>query len=448
MVAEIEMEYDRESDMSERGEALTQEEVQFAQLIEERESLERRHTREREAVENRLVENIERRSVEAGEGLIDGGENHPRPVDLQDMFAQLTALIDAKFDVLSDRLDSVEQGDRVVGGDRVREMGDRRKTMVVGGENVPYHAMPKSLRDPILTAKFNGQPKEDVDQFIRMYQQQTEMADPTFATARLLTCLGDIASHAFRQHFANSRPADVKLADAIKFLRERYRKPTYKQDQLRRVLDYSQRKSSEMYFALIEEQLALVGIDPESSNSDLQRLLIAIASKGLKVEVYNKMRQDSSRFKSSYSYTAFKADAIAIDNALFSVGRVDAGDNPRGRRAMHIQEESDGDEDDGEVSESSLASVVESCSDRERDELRAMLLKYDKKRKDKRGSADSSARQPAYKFPLDYKSDSICRYCKSNTHIAPLCDSLYKRKNNGNSMPPTLRESLEAQLKH
>ena len=39
------MEFDRESEMSERGEALTQEEVQFAQLIEERENLERRHMR-------------------------------------------------------------------------------------------------------------------------------------------------------------------------------------------------------------------------------------------------------------------------------------------------------------------------------------------------------------------------------------------------------------------
>ena len=47
------MESDHEIEVSERGEALTQEEVQFAQLIEERERLERRHTREREEVEEK-----------------------------------------------------------------------------------------------------------------------------------------------------------------------------------------------------------------------------------------------------------------------------------------------------------------------------------------------------------------------------------------------------------
>ena len=444
------MESDHEIEVSERGEALTQEEVQFAQLIEERERLERRHTREREEVEERLLHNVERRSVELGEMEVQvdrGDDNHPSTNDFQAMFAQLNQNINAKFSELSDRLEEVERGDRG-GASRVGGGIDRRRTMVVGGENIPYHAMPKSLRDPTLTAKFNGQPREDVDQFIRLYKQQTELADPTFATARLLTCLGDVAAHAFRQHFStHSRPADVKLTDAFVFLRQRYRKPTYQLDQLRRVLDCVQRKSAEMYFALIEEQLALVGIDPESARTDMQRLLIAIASKGLKLEVYNKLRQDSSRFKSSYTYTAFKADSIAIDNALFASVRVDAGDNPRVRRAMHLHEETDEENNDGEVSESgSLASLVDSYSDREREEVRAMLLKFDKKKRDKKGGG-SGARQPAYKFPLDYKSDSICRYCKSSSHVAPLCEALYKNKNSGNAMPESLKASIATQLK-
>lgn len=75
-----------------------------------------------------------------------------------------------------------------------------------------------------------------------------------------------------------------------------------------------------------------------------------------------------------------------------------------------------------------------------------MLLKFDKKKRDKKGGG-SGARQPAYKFPLDYKSDSICRYCKSSSHVAPLCEALYKNKNSGNAMPESLKASIATQLK-
>ena len=399
-------------------------EVKYSALLEE--NSERMLGRVRESYRTPLVE----RTGEPHSG--GGGDNHDGDVSsmMRDMMRMMGRL--------SDRVEAVENGSR---GGKGRD--GRRETIVVNGRTLDYSSVPKSIRDPPVTVKFGGNPREDVDAFVRTFKQQTELTDPVFLTARLFSCLGEIPALAFRQHF-NTKPTDVPFDRAIAFLFKRYRKHTHQHDLLRRVLEYSQKASAESYFSLVEEQLAIVGIDPNRCDPQFGQLLIAMLAKGLKSEVYRRLRESHNNFGTTYAYNKFKADCIAIDNALHSTTNfVKRGDNLRaGQRVAQILGE---EVEEPEYDRESVSSGA--YSDKERDELRAMLLKFEKKRGKERKSGGSSARQPAYKFPLDYKSDSICRYCKSSSHIAPLCNSLYKNRNHGSEMPVALKESVEAQLK-
>ena len=383
----------------------------------------------------------------------------------------VSAAVAAQLVGLSERLERLEAGRPAVGGvgERSRERDDRRATVSVQGTEVPVSTFPKSLRDPRMTARFVGSPKEDVDQFLRLFETETEMVEAVFATPMLLRCLGEVPAHALRQHFGG-RIADVKFEAAAAFLRARYRKPTHVHDVMRRVLSFVQKGSAEMFFASVEERLALVGVDPERATNKTEALLIAVVSRGLKERVYSKLREDPQRLTESYRYKQFKADAIAIDSSLFSAApgksapRVAWADiteewdrERETEKVMEVEQEEKGEMEDW----------LQDRSEEEIGELRVLLgFGQQGGRGGGRGgrgrggysgagrgagrfsnrSGESIPRQPAYQFPKDYKGDKMCRYCRKTDHLTPLCDTLYKNRNHGAAMSESLRREIKNEL--
>ena len=444
-----EVESDNRSESSEEDRVLSE-------LKRDRERLELKHQGEMRRSEELILERVKERMevasfaqstphgrdepfrrVQFDQSELIGGENHQSEGRMESLVMEMERRMMGAIGQLVNRIEQVEQRREV--GDRRGRVSDRRDTLLINGEVVNYSQVPKSIRDPTITAKFGGSPREDIDSFVRLFKQQTELTDPMFATARLLNCLGETPQHAFRQHF-NSKPTEVPLTQAIEFLYQRYRKPTHQHDLLRKLLLITQRTSAEYYFALLEEQLALVGVDPERCDAKLSQLLIAIVSRGLKEEVYKRLRQESTNFGSSYSYRDFKSTTIAIDNALHSSINVKGGDNPQRRRVAHVDVDEGGDELSG--SENASASEwLQQCEEGELEEARAYLINKRTPAKPKREG--STPRHPAYKFPEDYRSDTSCRYCKKEGHKTPLCESLYKNKNRGESMPESMKASIK-----
>ena len=365
-----------------------------------------------------------------------GGDNHPNRMEV--LVSQMESRLMGVMGQLMSRVERVEQNRE---HEERRGKGSRRDTLLINGEIVNYSQVPKSIRDPHITAKFGGLPREDIDAFVRLFKQQTELTDPMFATARLLNCLGDTPQHAFRQHF-NAKPSEIPFEKAIEFLHARYRKPTHQHDLLRKVLLLTQKTSAEYYFALIEEQLALVGVDPERCDSKLEQLLIALVSRGLKEEIYKRLRQESANFGSGYSYRKFKSTTIAIDNALHSVVQMKGGDNFQRRRVAHMELEGDR-EEEGSVESEAASDWLQMCEESELEEARAYLINKRTDNKNNYKTKREGPRHPAYKFPEDYKGDKSCRYCKKSDHITPLCEALYKNKNRGESIPEALKSSIK-----
>ena len=423
-----------------------------------------------------------RRNVVPGMGVGELGKGRERSPDGGDARGQegeeevgMVASLVAKLGELSDRLDMLEAG-RPTGKGEMKDgerRGDRRATLSVRGTEVPLSSFPQSLRDPRLTAKFDGTPREDVDQFLRRFEKETELVDPVFATPMLLRCLGEVPAHSFRQNF-EGRPTDVEYESAAKFLRARYRKPTHAHEVLRKVVGYSQKGSAEVFFANVEEKLALVGVDPERAEAKMEAVLVAVVSRGLKEKVYGKMREDPQRFTPEYRYAKFKADAIALDRALFSA----AAGKPAMRVAWaDIVEEWDREkereresEQEGEPQPGEMEGWLTDRSEEEKGELRVLLgfgqtggrgsggVSRGRGGRSGRGGGRYSAgrfgdrsgvnapRQPAYKFPADYKGDVKCRYCRSPDHLAPLCELLFKNRNRGEAMPEELKRRNRSEL--
>lgn len=122
--------------------------------------------------------------------------------------------------------------------------------------------LPKSLRDPKLDVSFSGKAKEDVDQFLRQFRQQTEYVEPAFRGAVLLTCLSGLAANSFRSHFG-SEAAHADFDEGVTFLRERFRRATFTHDRFVKIARAKQSGSAMSYFGYVEEQLALLDVDSD-----------------------------------------------------------------------------------------------------------------------------------------------------------------------------------------
>jgi hypothetical protein len=286
---------------------------------------------------------------------------------------------------------------------------DRRATLKIANDDeFPMDKIPKSLRDPKPTVHFSGAQSENIDQFLRQLQQSIRLAPRQLWGLYLSNALQGQALIAFEQHFTSLN--EVSWENGIKFLRQRYRKPTFQHDFLRSALSATHSASAAAFFQYFSTQLALAdsGHIPDS-------LLIAMTSVHLKADVYKELRKDPAKLTEKYTFEQFKADAIAQDQAIH---------NSKG------------------VRHNDTAAVIDverpTPSDRETFSQYEAFVTAEK--------AGSDVRRPAYQFPTDYKYDKFCRYCKSRDHLAPCCDKLYKRLNSVD-IPESLIQKNEAAMK-
>jgi hypothetical protein len=288
------------------------------------------------------------------------------------------------------RLDDLAQDtpDRFPSRNRDHRSQDRRQTVLVQAHDVDIRDLPRSLRDPKIDFSFSGQ--GDVDAFLQRIENACAFAPTDYWASYVIRALTGSALAATTAEFP--RPLESAWDDVAKFLRDRFRHPHFALVQMRELLTLSQRTSAAKFFQVADQKISQAGLSHGDAFPEMDKTLISILSIGIKSEIYEKLRSDADKFVfPEYTYAQFKLDVIAIDSALYV--KPDKGGSRNTPR---------------------VATVT--------------------------GDSNSVARRPAYSHATDYKGDTTCRYCKSDNHLAPVCNTLYKKMNGGDSMPNDLKQ--------
>ena len=269
--------------------------------------------------------------------------------------------------------------------------GNERETVVVQNRNVMSSELPRSLRDPKIDFEFSG--KGDVDAFLLRIEASCAFVSQDYWASYAVRALTGSALSATQAQFP--RPLEVPWHDISAFLRDRFRHPHFALMQVRNLIGIKQKAKATTFFQLVDQKISQIGLPMGASNAHVDKMIVGMLTLAIKPDVYEKLRADPDKFNfPSYTYAQFKQDVIAIDSALHS--------DKEGSGFVHR-----------------VATTTHS----------------------------GVARRPAYSHPMDYKGDTTCRYCKSNDHLAPLCSTLYRKLNNGDSMPADLKQQNAKALK-
>lgn len=353
----------------------------------------------------------------SGEEYIPEREDSASPATTSDPVATMLGLLSEKLDTLTShvsdqstkmaelesrisRTETIQQMDDMI-DDRPRSISrgghrnDRRETVQVQDRKVNIHDLPKSLRDPKIDFEFSG--RGDVDVFLQRIEASCAFVGKDYWASYVVRALTGTALSATTAEFP--RPLEASWDEVATFLRDRFRHPHYALVQIRELIGCTQKTSAAKFFQAADQKIAQIGLSLGTESPDMDKMIVSILSMGIKPEIYEKLRADAEKFVfPDYSYAQFKLDVIAIDSAIHGMKSLKKGNG----------------------------------------DIRIAAVDTDK---------SSVARRPAYSHPTDYKNDKTCRYCKSESHLAPVCNTLYKKMNQGDTMPADLKQKNAKVLK-
>ena len=289
------------------------------------------------------------------------------------------------------------------------------------------------MRDPKNTVSFKTS-SDNIDRFLQQLERELAYAPQQFWGAYLVRSLQGPALIDFNQKFEDLNDIDWTLA--CNYLRNKYRSPSHIFDVCTRALKANQKSSTAAYLQFVEEQLTSVECSPAKATGNLCTFVIAAVALGLKPAVLAELRKDPKKFTSTYSYSQFKDDAVAVDKATSNVGT----HNSTGRNRVMMTTATEEDEyaettksqdhdHDQATANNSNSNSFEQDSNRQDFQRFAEFQVFMSQQS--RKNSQQEARRPAFKFPEDYKFDTSCRYCRDSRHLAPCCPRLYAKLNDG-----------------